>query len=352
MRYRFVTADVFTDRIFGGNPLAVLPDARGLADPQMQAVARELNLSETVFVLPPDDPAHAKKLRIFTPAREVPFAGHPTVGCALILAATGALELAGETTRIIFEERAGPVPVTIRTAGGRAVFAQLTAPQAPQLRPAPERAALAAMLALDAADLRTAAGLPEFASCGLPFLIVELADAAALGRARLDRALWRELLADAWAQEVYLVTRDAAGAGADFHARMFAPGAGVAEDPATGSAAAALGGWLGLRATPADGTQRFVIAQGLEIGRPSRLEVEVEKRAGQVAAVRVGGGAVLVSEGTIEVPAADCDSPAGSRLTAAAPERRPATCPFASLKITKRPPSAARSCVGVQDSIP
>jgi trans-2,3-dihydro-3-hydroxyanthranilate isomerase len=305
MRYRFVTADVFTDRIFGGNPLAVLPDARGLADRQMQAVAREFNLSETVFVLPPDDPAHTRKLRIFTPAQEVPFAGHPTVGSALTLAATGALELAGETTRITFEERAGPVPVTIRSAGGRAVFAQLTAPQAPEVRPAPEPAALAAMLSMVPSDLRTEAGLPEIASCGFPFLIVELADAAALGRARLDHAIWRELLADAWTKEVYLVTRDAAGADADFRVRMFAPAAGVDEDPATGGAAAAFGGWLGLREAPADGTQRYVIAQGLEIGRPSRLEVEVEKRAGQVAAVRVGGGAVLVSEGTIEMPAAD-----------------------------------------------
>jgi len=305
MRYRFITADVFTDRIFGGNPLAVLPDAESLADRQMQAIAREFNLSETVFVLPPDDPAHTRKLRIFTPAQEVPFAGHPTVGSALILAATGALDLAGETTRITVEERAGPVSVTIRSAGGRAVFAQLTAPQAPEVRPAPEPAALAAMLSLAPSDLRTAAGLPEIASCGFPFLIVEVRDAAALGRARLDHAIWRELLADAWTKEVYLVTRDAAGADVDFRVRMFAPAAGIEEDPATGSAAAAFGGWLGLRAAPADGTQRHVIAQGLEIGRPSRLEVEVEKRAGQVAAVRVGGSAVLVSEGTIEVPAAD-----------------------------------------------
>jgi len=304
MRYRFVTADVFTDRTFGGNPLAVLPDAGGLADGQMQAIAREFNLSETVFVLPPDEPAHTRKLRIFTPAQEVPFAGHPTVGSALVLAAIGALDLAGETTRITFEERAGPVPVTIRSAGGRAVFAQLTAPQAPEVRPAPEPAALAAMLSLAPADLRTAAGLPEIASCGLPFLIVELRDAAALARARLDHAIWRELLAGASTKEVYLVTRDA-GADADFQVRMFAPAAGVAEDPGTGSAAAALGGWLGLREAPADGTQRYVIAQGIEMGRPSRLEIEIEKRAGQVTAVRVGGGAVLVSEGTIEVSPAD-----------------------------------------------
>ena len=303
MRYRFVTADVFTDQPFGGNPLAVLPDAAGLTGEQMQAIAREFNLSETVFVLPPDEPAHTRRLRIFTPAQEVPFAGHPTVGSALVLVALGALELAGETTDITFEEPAGPVPVTIRAVSGRPVFAQLTAPQPPEVRPAPDGAALAAMLALTPADLRTEAGLPAFVSCGFPFLIVELRDAAALGRARLDQALWRDLLADSWSREVYLVTRDPAGLGVDFRVRMFAPAAGIAEDPATGGAAAALGGWLALRESPADGRQRHVVAQGIEIDRPSRLEVEVERHAGRVAAVRVGGGAVLVSEGTIEVPA-------------------------------------------------
>jgi trans-2,3-dihydro-3-hydroxyanthranilate isomerase len=302
MRYRFITADVFTDRIFGGNPLAVLPDARGLGSGQMQSIAREFNLSETVFVLPPDDPAHDRKLRIFTPAQEVPFAGHPTVGSALVLAATGALELAGETTRITFEEPAGPVPVTIRAPGGKASFAELTAPVAPELHPAPAPDAIAAMLSLTPADLRTDAGLPEFASCGFPLLIVELADAAALGRARLDLTLWQRLLADAWSREVYLVSRESTDPAADFQVRMFAPAAGIAEDPATGGAAAALGGWLGRRATPPDGTSRHVIAQGIEMGRPSRLEIAVEKRAGEVAAVRVGGSAVLVSEGAIEVP--------------------------------------------------
>jgi trans-2,3-dihydro-3-hydroxyanthranilate isomerase len=304
MRYRFITADVFTDRIFGGNPLAVLPDAQGLDERQMQRIAREFNLSETVFVLPPDDPAHTRRLRIFTPAQELPFAGHPTIGSAVILAATGAIATAGEATRIVFEEPAGPVPVTLRAAAGRPDFAQLTAPVAPEVRAAPAPQAIAAMLGLAPADLRTAAGLPAFVSCGLPLLIVEVAGRAALGRARLDLARWQDLLAGAWGREVYLVSREAADPEADFQVRMFGPAAGIVEDPATGSAAAALGGWLGLRETPADGTQRYRLAQGLEMGRPSRLEVEVDKRAGAVAAVRVGGGAVLVAEGTIEVPAA------------------------------------------------
>jgi trans-2,3-dihydro-3-hydroxyanthranilate isomerase len=293
MRHRFITADVFTDRTFGGNPLAVLTDAGRLAPARMQQVAREFNLSETVYVLPPDDPAHTRRLRIFTPARELPFAGHPTVGTALVLAATGALELDGDATRITFEEGAGPVPVTIRAVNGQPVSAELTAPEPPAVRAAPPAAEIAAMLSLAPAELRTTAGLPEFASCGLPFLIIEVASAAALGRACLDHAIWRRLLADAWSKEVYLVTRDAAALDADFRARLFAPAAGIEEDPATGAAAAALGGWLGRGVT---------LAQGHEIGRPSRLAIAVEKRAGEVVAVRVGGGAVLVSEGTIEVP--------------------------------------------------
>ncbi len=216
MRYRFVTTDVFTDRIFGGNPLAVLPDGRGLSTGQMQAVAREFNLSETVFVLPPADPAHTRELRIFTPAREVPFAGHPTIGTALVLAAIGAIEREAEVTPIVFEEGAGPVPVTIRAPGSRPAFAESTAPEPPEVRPAPDPLEFAAMLALAPSDLRTEAGLPEMASCGLPFLIVELRDAAALGRVRLDRTVWQRLLADAWAREVYLITRDVAGENVDF----------------------------------------------------------------------------------------------------------------------------------------
>ena len=304
MRYRFVTADVFTDRVFGGNPLAVLPDAAGIGDDDMQKVAREFNLSETVFVLPAEDARNTRRLRIFTPARELPFAGHPTVGTALVLGWLGEIDLRGDATEIVFEEGAGPVPVTIRASGGRAESAELVAPRPPELRKGPGATELAALLSLDPSELRYDAGLPEACSCGLPFLIIEVRDAAALGRARLDRTVWQRLLADAWAKEVYLFTRDASAAGADFRARAFAPAAGIEEDPATGSAAAALGGWLGTREATDDGSRRYVIAQGIEMGRPSRLEVEVERRGGALAAVRVGGGAVTVAEGTIEVPGA------------------------------------------------
>jgi trans-2,3-dihydro-3-hydroxyanthranilate isomerase len=300
MRYRFVTADVFTDELFGGNPLAVLPDARGLDDALMQKIAREFNLSETVFVLPPDSPAHTRKLRIFTPMTEVPFAGHPTIGTALVLARLGELPLRGAATRIVFEEGAGPVPVTVTLQDGHVSFAQLSAPRAPELLADRPAALIASALSLMPSDLVTTQGLPRVVSCGLPFLLVRLADRQALARARLNRSVWTRQLAGSPGEHVFLFTDGADGH--DYQARMFAPGGGVDEDPATGSAAAALGGWLGITSLLADGTIRCVIAQGLEIGRPSRLEVEVEKRAGVVTAVRVGGAAVLVSEGTIETP--------------------------------------------------
>jgi trans-2,3-dihydro-3-hydroxyanthranilate isomerase len=310
MRYRFVTADVFTDQPFGGNPLAVLPDARGLDDALMQKIAREFNLSETVFVLPPESPAHTRRLRIFTPTTEVPFAGHPTVGTALVLARLGELPLQGAITRIVFEEGAGPVPVTLfaqdgAAPRGHATFAQLSAPQAPELLAERPAALIASALSLTPSDLIAGQGLPRVVSCGLPFLLVRLTDRRALARARLNRSVWERQFAGSPAALIFLFTTadDENGAdGYDVQARMFAPGSGVDEDPATGSAAAALGGWLGLTSPLADGTIRCVIAQGLEMGRPSRLEVEVDKRAGAIAAVRVGGAAVLVSEGTIEVP--------------------------------------------------
>jgi trans-2,3-dihydro-3-hydroxyanthranilate isomerase len=312
MRYRFLTADVFTDRRFGGNPLAVLPDARGLDTAAMQRIAREFNLSETVFVLPPEATGHSRRLRIFTPAAELPFAGHPTIGTALILAAIGEVPLDGDT-RIVFEEGAGPVPVTIRAQDGRPVFAQLRAPRAPELQGGLAPALVASAVCLSPSELVTEQGLPRVVSCGLPFLLVRLRDREALGRARLNRSVWARHLEGTAAAHVFLFADARDDADHDFQARMFAPGGGVEEDPATGSAAAALGGWLGLTSPLTDGTIGRVIAQGLEIGRPSRLEVEVEKRAGAVE-VRVGGAAVLVSEGTIEAGRQDDHRPVPALL--------------------------------------
>lgn len=298
MNRRYVITDVFTDRPFAGNPLAVVLDAEGLDTVAMQAIATEFNLSETTFVLPPEDPAHAATVRIFTPAREVPFAGHPTIGTALVLAEHGRGGGDGDELTMVLEERAGPVPVRLRRQDGRWQHAEFRAPGKPAFAPAPPRALVADAVGLALDDLVTGRGLPEGASHGLPFLVVEVRDRGALARAQLERATWSEHFRGTVHDHLYLATADAP-AGFDFQVRMFAPGAGIEEDPATGSATAAFGAWLGERAGLADGRHRFVLAQGVEMGRPSRLEVTVEREAGALAAVLVGGGAVTVMEGTL-----------------------------------------------------
>ena len=292
-RYRYFTCDVFTDRAFCGNPLAVLPDARGLTDAQMQSIAREFNYSETTFVLPPDDPRHAARVRIFTPGGELPFAGHPTIGTAFVLACTGALPR--EAAEIVFEEGVGPVPVAIFRDGDRVTHCRLTAAQLPeQGPPAPSAAALAGMLSL--ADGEVLAGAACW-SCGVPFLVVPVASLGALSRCALDLPRWRELLAGYPTQKVYPVARIDP---LRWRVRMFAPGLGVAEDPATGSAAASFAGWLAQQLPQQrDGTLAVRLEQGIEMGRPSELHVEFDRREGSITAVRVGGSAVLFGEGTL-----------------------------------------------------
>jgi trans-2,3-dihydro-3-hydroxyanthranilate isomerase len=303
MRYAFYTADVFTDRIFGGNQLAVFPDAQGLSGAQMQRVAREFNLSETAFVLPPEHPRHTRRLRIFTPGIELPFAGHPTVGTAYVLGAIGAIDLEGTQTHVVFEEGVGPVHVTIQAIAGRPVSAQLSAARTPVFGPEPPPAeAVAALLSLQGEDLAGGALSLQAVSCGVPFLFVPVRDRGVLGRAQVDVGRWREQLASYWAPHVYCFTVDAGPAGTDLQARMFAPAMGIEEDPATGAAATALAGYLGTRARATTATLRWVVAQGVEMGRPSILEVEADKQAGEITAVRVGGRSVMVSEGTMEIP--------------------------------------------------
>lgn len=301
MPYRFVTADVFTSTMFGGNQLAVLPDARGLSGEQMLAITREFNYSESTFVLPPER-GGTRRLRIFTPGGEVPFAGHPTIGTAHVLAATGELALTGDETRIVLEEGVGDVPVVIRATGGQPVFAQLSVAKLPEVvAPAPDLAALAEVLSISPDDLVGGPWSPVAVSCGLPFLMVAVKSVDAVRRARVRPDPWERVLAGTPASEPMVFTLDAAASGTDVHARVFVPGLSVPEDPATGSACAALGGFLAMR-TPRDGgTLRWSVTQGVEMGRPSRLEIEVDKAGGAITAVRVGGVSVLVSEGTLRV---------------------------------------------------
>lgn len=300
MRRRFHTVDVFTDRAFGGNPLAVFPDGSGLSAPTMQAIARELNLSETTFVLPPETPEGTHRVRIFTPVAELPFAGHPTLGTAFVLAAIGEIALDGPRTRIVFELGVGPVPVVIEAEDGAPVRTELTTAETPELGPTPAPpAVLAECLGLVAEDL---AGEAVTASCGVPFLFVPLRSRDALARARIVTGAWERHLAGSWAPSPFVFTRDTGEEGVDLRARMFAPGLGVAEDPATGSAVAALAAVVADTEPGAPRLQSWSVRQGVEMGRPSRLALEADVADGRIVAVRVGGDSVRMIDGEMGVP--------------------------------------------------
>jgi trans-2,3-dihydro-3-hydroxyanthranilate isomerase len=301
VRARYYTLDVFTEQAFGGNPLAMFPDATKIPEAALQSIALEMNLSETVFVYPPTDPKHTRRVRIFTPVYEMPFAGHPTVGCAFALAALGEIPLAGET-RIVLEEGVGPVPVLIRGQFKKPEFAQLSVAKLPEIGPpSPGRSHLAEMLSLDPHDLLGGMTAPQAISCGFPFLMVPLRDLDAVRRARVRMDQWDSSLKSYWAPDVMVFARDVEREGI-IRARVFVPGQGIIEDPATGSAAAALGGYLAAREGAASGNFTYLIEQGFEIKRPSFIELEVDKSQGEVTAVRVGGAAVMVSEAMMEIP--------------------------------------------------
>lgn len=311
MKYRYVTADVFTEHAFGGNQLAVLPDARGLSDEQMLAITREFGYSESVFVLPPEHAHNTRKLRIFTPGGEVPFAGHPTVGTAFALAELGELDGTatdgGSSIRIVFEEGVGPVSVTATLTAGHTSFCELTAAQLPEPGPpAPPAEDIARMLSLPT-DAVGAAGLKAHAfSCGVPFLFVPLESVDALSAVELQRDAVKQTLSEYWAHALFAFAfaGDKTAVPTTIRARMFAPLFGIDEDPATGAAASALPPLL-LRANgelPADGTYRWSIRQGVEMGRASSISLAADVADGAITAVHVGGPSVLVADGMLEVP--------------------------------------------------
>jgi trans-2,3-dihydro-3-hydroxyanthranilate isomerase len=299
MQRRYITVDIFTDHAFGGNQLAVVLDAGGLSTAQMQAIASEFNYSETTFVLPPRDDAHDAQVRIFTVRSEIPFAGHPNVGTAFVLATQAATTPA----RLLFEEAAGLVPVAILQREGRVVGAELTAPQRlGQLTPFSAEQA-AACVSLTANDIRTDRHAPRIVSVGLPFLAVELASREALRRARPDASAFARAFPCDGSDAIYLYTRDVPAAeGCDLQARMFHPGSsGLSEDPATGSATAAAAALLAELSGERDGEFKLRIAQGVDMGRPSLLLTRVRKENGVVASTHVGGACVQMMEGTFRL---------------------------------------------------
>lgn len=311
MSLRYVLADVFTDQPFGGNPLAVFPEADDIPAPAMPLIARELNLSETAFVLSPAR-GGTHRLRIFTPGTELPFAGHPTVGAACVLLSEGKIELKDGRASLVFEEGVGPVEVTAVRSGTR-IQASLRTARLPERGPAaPPVETLARLLSLSPEDIRTGDWAPACFSCGVPFLIVPLRDRETLGRARLNHAVWARSVASTWAPHVYLLApcspstpaRHPASPGGgpaapDVRVRMFAPAMGIAEDPATGAAAAAAAGYLADLAPAGRGDLTWVFEQGVEMGRPSRLLVTATRAAGSIDAVYVAGETVRIGEGRL-----------------------------------------------------
>ncbi len=294
MRYAFTIVDVFTPAPFGGNQLAVLTDARGLSSEGMQAIAREFNFAESTFVLPPTDTGAAARVRIFTPAAELPFAGHPTVGTACVLVEAGQFP-AGE---VVLEEAIGNVSVAVERRGD-AICGTLTLvrePEIPATASAP--ADIASVLSLGETEISSV----FCASVGVNFTFVQVRGADALDRLRLDHSAWSRVLADSWGPHVYVFAGELRN-GAELGARMFAPALGVVEDPATGSAVATLAGAAATFAGAAAGDRfELTVTQGVAMGRRSILNGAARLEAGKVTAVEVGGSAAVVASGEIEVP--------------------------------------------------
>ncbi len=290
--YDFETLDVFTDVKFAGNQLAVIMDARGLTDDEMQAITLEFNLSETTFILPPQDSANTARVRIFTLGYEMPFAGHPTVGTAVAIARARNL-----SDEIRLELNTGIFPVRLDMSGATP-FAEFCNPNLPEEEgSAPSAEALEAALGLPQGAIDRKRRRPRRISAGSVY-IYACAELEAVRGARLNSSAFDALGLDQTIG-VYLYAAGGDAPDADYHARMFAPTAGIAEDPATGSAAAALPGQIALADRLADGEHRWVIEQGFEIGRPSRIIATVETANGAVTSVRIGGNAVPVQTGQI-----------------------------------------------------
>lgn len=303
MTLKFHTLDVFTDRRFGGNPLAVVLDADDLSDEQMQTIAREFNLSETVFVQTATRPAHSAKMRIFTPRSEIPFAGHPTIGTAILLAELKAPAHNGEKDALlVLEQTIGTVRVGARLRAGAAAFAEFDAPKLPaEAGVLPPDDVLAAGLGLIPSEVGFENHAPICYAAGNTFAFVPVVSLDAIRRTRINGSHWEKAFEQQGVSGVYVYTRQCEHTNSAFHVRMFAPQVGIPEDPATGSAAIGLAGIVHQFDRLPDGTHRRVVEQGYEMGRPSQIVLTLVVANGKLTTVRIGGSAVRVSEGTIKV---------------------------------------------------
>ncbi|GLS21335.1 isomerase [Labrys miyagiensis] len=300
MPRRFYTLDVFADRALAGNPLAVVLDSKGLDTAAMQQIAREFNLSETVFVQPPTDSRHRAKIRIFTPGLEMPFAGHPTVGTAVLLAS---LDHRNESGDYLFglEELIGTVPCAVSLGEGVA-YARFDVPVLPTERGAPVATALIAeALGLTVADIGFENHVPTLFGSGFPYTFVPVRTLEAMGRIRINTSLWKAAFGQEGLGAAYAYTRHTVEPTSSLHARMFSPGDGIPEDPATGSAVAGLSGVLHRFDDLPEGIRHFRIEQGFEMGRPSLIDLTMQIERMRLSSASIGGHAVIVSEGLLHV---------------------------------------------------
>jgi trans-2,3-dihydro-3-hydroxyanthranilate isomerase len=297
---KYFVYDVFTEERLAGNPLAVVLDAEGLDIEAMQRIAREFNYSETTFVTPPQDPKHKARVRIFTPVFEMPFAGHPTVGTAIALAEQGGQD--GVDQILVLEENIGLLRCAI-SRSGEGTFAEFDLPELPrQLELPVEPEMVGAALGLGPHEIGFENHRVGLWTAGVPYITVPVANLDVIGRAKLDNPAWMDLSpqrGDGKRASAYVYTRDTVHHDSAFHARMFVPGTPSYEDPATGSAAAAFSGVISRFDELAEGPTRFWIEQGIEMGRPSRIRLEIDVDGGKMIAARIGGNAVKVAEGLL-----------------------------------------------------
>ncbi|MGH9254828.1 MAG: PhzF family phenazine biosynthesis protein [Vicinamibacterales bacterium] len=300
MALPFLHYDVFTSEPLTGNQLAVFLDGRGLSTGRMQALAREMNFAESTFILPPETPDTGVRMRIFTPGREMPMAGHPTIGSTFALAHTGVIPTGA--ARFVFGLNIGPVPVDLEWEENRLRFAWMTQLNPTFGPPVDARDIVAAALGLTVADLAPELPVQEV-SCGLPFLFVPLRSGEVVDRASSDASAFRRLgLSTGFDLPIFLFAVLPRGSPETVYSRMFAPGFGVVEDPATGSASGALGCYLVRhRLVSGDAARRIVSQQGVAMGRPSRIHIAIGDRGGEIVDVKVGGTAVLVGRGELMV---------------------------------------------------
>jgi trans-2,3-dihydro-3-hydroxyanthranilate isomerase len=303
MKLTFHTLDVFTHKKFGGNPLAVVMDADGLSTEQMQTICREFNLSETTFVLKPDDPSHTAKVRIFYPGGEMPFAGHPTLGTAALLAELKQKPGCSFETNITLELKAGLTPVRITRIADR-VSGVFTAPVVPFHADVvlPEVADVAKALHLDVGDIGFDGHRIASLEGGPRFFYVPVKSRGALEKSMVIEPYWSALIRPInGIDAAYIYTRGGDATDTRYRARMYSPTGGIAEDPATGSATALLAAQLLTAEKLQDGTHKWKLEQGYEMGRPSDLSLEADVKGAKLVAVRVGGGAVRMMDGVLEV---------------------------------------------------